>query len=103
MTEIIHQVFARYRFRHHFTLEKVGRVRYEMDPKTGLLVAARSLVKLMPVGGFDGLMMSLPLDQEPPPRPQPKRTPQLADDSEAMEDEELYNTLYSVNSAKDSR
>jgi hypothetical protein len=94
MPEIVHQVFARYRFRHQFTLEKVGRVRYEIDPKTGLIVASRALVKLMPVGGFDGLMMALPLGEDPPPRPPPKRTAQLPDDTEAAQDEDLYNSLY---------
>lgn len=103
MPEIVHQVFARYRFRKYFTLEKCGRIRYEIDPKTGLIVASRALVKLMPVGGFDGLMMALPLDQEPPPRPQPKRPAQLPDDSEAMQDEELYSTLYRSNAPEDSR
>jgi hypothetical protein len=33
------------------------------------------------------------LDAEPPPRPQPKR--QVPDDTEAMQDEALYNSLYS--------
>ena len=47
----------------------------------------------MPVGGFDGFMMALPFDAEPPPRPQPKR--QVPDDTEAMQDEALYNSLYS--------
>jgi hypothetical protein len=99
MPEIVHQVFARYRFRQHFTLEKCGRIRYEIDPKTGLIVASRALVKLMPVGGFDGLMMALPLDQEPPPRQQPKRPAQLPDDAEAVEDEALYTSLYNRNGA----
>ena len=42
--------------------------------------------------GFDGFMIALPLDAEPPPRPQPKR--QVPDDTEAMQDEALYNWLY---------
>jgi hypothetical protein len=53
--EVTHQLYARYRFRRNFTLEKCGRIRYEIDPQTGLIVASRALVKLMPVGGFDGL------------------------------------------------
>ena len=77
MTEIVHQVYARYRFRKYFTLEKVGRVRFEIDPQTGLIVASRALVKLMPVGGFDGFMLTLPLDTQAPVRSQPKRPPQL--------------------------
>jgi hypothetical protein len=92
--EVTHQLYARYRFRRNFTLEKCGRIRYEIDPQTGLIVASRALVKLMPVGGFDGLMMALPLDQEPPPRPQQKRE-QLPPDAEAIEDEALYHSLYS--------
>jgi hypothetical protein len=95
MAEIVHQVYARYRFRKYFTLEKVGRIRFEIDPQTGLIVASRALVKLMPVGGFDGFMLTLPLDTEAPVRSQPKRPPQLPADQEAIEDEELYNSLYS--------
>lgn len=94
MPEITHQLFARYRFRNHFTLEKVGRIRYETDPDSGLIVASRSLVKLMPVGGFDGFILGLPFGVEAPPRPQQKRPAQLPD-QEAMEDEALYNALYS--------
>ena len=93
--EVTHQLYARYRFRHNFTLEKCGRIRYEIDPQTGLIVASRALVKLMPVGGFDGLMMALPLDQEPPPRPQPKRAAQPQLDEDAVQDEALYHSLYS--------
>jgi len=92
--EVTHQLYARYRFRRNFTLEKCGRIRYEIDPQTGLIIASRALVKLMPVGGFDGLMMALPLDQEPPPRPQQKPTPQQQQDEEAMQDEALYHSLY---------
>lgn len=94
MPEITHQLFARYRFRRQFTLEKVGRIRYETDPKTGLILASRSIVKLMPVGGFDGFMLGLPLDAEAPPRPQQSRQ-QQPPDPEALEDEALYNELYS--------
>lgn len=103
MPEIVHNVFARYRFRRYFTLEKAGRIRYELDPRTGLIVASRSLVKLLPVGGFDGFLLGLPLDTEPPPRPQPKRPAQLPDDTEAMEDETLYKTLYRSDAPEDSR
>ncbi len=98
MPEIVHQLFARYRFRNYFTLEKVGRIRYELDPATGLIVASRALVKLMPVGGFDGTMMGLPLDAEPPPRTAARRnTQQLPRDIEAEEDDALYNSLYRQN------
>jgi hypothetical protein len=93
MKEITHQLFARYRFRHAFTLEKVGRIRYEIDPQTGLILASRSIVKLMPVGGFDGFILGIPLDAEAPPRPLPKRPAQLPDE-EAAQDEALYNSLY---------
>jgi hypothetical protein len=51
-------------------------------------------MKMMPVGGFDGLVLGIPLDAAPPPRPQPKPTPQQQDD-EALQDEALYNALYS--------
>jgi hypothetical protein len=95
--ELTHQLYARYRFRNTFTLEKVGRTTYEIDPQTGLILAARSIIKLMPVGGFDGFMLGLPLDAEPSPRPQPKRTAQPQLDEEAMQDEALYNSLYSAN------
>jgi hypothetical protein len=94
MPEIIHDVFARYRFRSYFTLEKAGRIRYEIDPQTGLIVASRALVKLLPVGGFDGNLLGLPLGMEPPPRPQQKRQQQTPPDPEALEDEALYNALY---------
>ena len=95
MPEIVHQLFARYRFRSYFTLEKCGRIRYEIDPQTGLIVASRALVKLMPVGGFDGTMMALPLDAEPPLRQQkPARPAQLPRDIEAEQDEALYKSLY---------
>jgi len=93
--EIIHQLYARYRFRNSFTFEKAGRTRYEMDPETGLLRASHSIVKLLPVGGFDGYLMGLPLDAEAPPRPQPKRTPAQAQlDVETMQDQELYDALF---------
>jgi hypothetical protein len=52
-------------------------------------------MKMMPVGGFDGLILGIPLDAEPPPRPQPKHTPQQQQDEEALQDEALYNSLYS--------
>lgn len=93
--EVTHQLYARYRFRKYFTLEKAGRIRYELDQQTGLILASRSLIKLMPVGGFDGFMLGLPLDAEPPPRPQPTRPAQPQPDDEAMQDEALYNSLYS--------
>lgn len=93
--EVIHQLYARYRFRNSFTLEKVGRATYEIDPQTGLILASKSIIKLMPVGGFDGYMLGLPLDAMPTPRPQQKRTAQQQQDEEAMHDEALYNSLYS--------
>jgi hypothetical protein len=49
----------------------------------------------MPVGGFDGFMLTLPFDTQPPDRPQPKRHPQQPlPDPEAVEDEALYKSLY---------
>ena len=48
----------------------------------------------MPVGGFDGFMMALPFDAEPPPRPQPKR--QVPDDTEAMQDEARFTIRCTV-------
>jgi hypothetical protein len=46
--------------------------------------------------GFDGFMLGLPLEAQAPERPQPKRHQQQpAPDAEAIEDEALYNALYS--------
>jgi hypothetical protein len=70
-------------------------MRYELDPKTGLIVASHTLLRSMPVGGFDGYLLGLPLDAPLPSRLQPKRPAQLADDGEATQDEALYNSLYS--------
>lgn len=92
--EITHQLYARYRFRNTFTLEPAGRIRYEIDPQTGLIVASRAIVKMMPVGGFDGLILGVPLTAPPPERPQPKRPPQPQLDDEAMQDQELYEALF---------
>jgi len=90
----VHQVLARYRFRSSYSWELIGRVRYEYDPATGLILASHALLKTLPVGGFDGYVMGLPLDAAPPSRQQPKRPAQLADDAEATQDQELYNSLY---------
>jgi hypothetical protein len=92
-SEVIHQLYARYRFRRNFSLEPAGRITYEIDPRTGLILASRAIMKMMPVGGFDGLVLGIPLDQPPPPRPQPKPAPQQQDD-EAMQDDALFHSLY---------
>src|ERR1035438_4538745 len=83
---VTHQLYARYRFRRSFTLEKAGRITYEIDPQTGLILASRAIMKMMPVGGFDGLVLGIPLDAAPPPRPQPRPTPQQQQDEEALQD-----------------
>jgi hypothetical protein len=95
--EVIHQIYARYRFRNYFTMEKAGRITYEFDPQTGLILQSKQIIKLMPVGGFDGFLHGLPLDAAAPPRPQQKRPAQAPADPEAIEDEALYNHLYALN------
>ena len=95
---VIHQLYARYRFRRNFSLEPAGRITYEIDPQTGLILASRAIMKMMPVGGFDGLVLGIPLDADPPQRPPPKLTPQQQQDDEALQDEALYSALYSQQS-----
>lgn len=93
--ELIHRVLARYRFRNSRGWFDAGRIRYELDPQTGLIRASHALIKGMPVGGFDGYMLGLPLDAPPPARQAPPtRAAQIPDDPEAIQDEALYNTLF---------
>ena len=94
MADIVYQILARYRFRNNYGWEQTGRIRYEFDPQTGLILASHALFKSMPVGGFDGDLLGLPLDAAPPSRQQPKRAAQLPDDAEATQDKTLYDALY---------
>ncbi len=93
--DVIHRVIARYRFRNSRGWFDAGRIRYETDPATGLIVASHALIKGMPVGGFDGYMLGLPLDAPLPVRQQPPSRPgQGSDDPEAIQDEALFKSLF---------
>jgi hypothetical protein len=94
--EQIHRVFARYRFRNSRGWFDAGRIRYEVDPETGLIRASHALIKGMPVGGFDGYMLGLPINLPPPIRvePEPQRV-KMTDDPEASQDEALFKALFS--------
>jgi len=83
--ELIHKAIARHRIRNSVDWVELGKVRYELDPRTGLLLRSHTVLKCLPIGGFDGYILGLPFDAElPPTQPQP---PQRPDRSSVEEDD----------------
>jgi hypothetical protein len=78
--ELIHKAIARHRIRNSVDWVELGKVRYELDPRTGLILRSHTVLKCLPIGGFDGYILGLPFDAplpslHPPTPPRPGGQP----------------------------
>jgi hypothetical protein len=82
--EPTHKAIARYRIRNSVDWVELGNGRFEYDAVTGKVSFAHALLKCMPIGGFDGYILFLPIDATPPPLgPPPQRPGQPSDEEDA--------------------
>lgn len=72
--EMTHKAIARHRVRNSVDWVELGKIRYELDPVTGHVLASHMVLKCLPIGGFDGYILGLPFDAPLPSAvPEPRR------------------------------